>query len=59
VKFILDRCGIRKRGQFWGYKRNSKDFFEAMAAAGFGQIADGFLEKKTPWDTYWIEGKKR
>lgn len=58
VKFALDEIGLRNRGQFWGYIRNHKEFHHAMMAAGFIQIKDGFLEKKTNWDTYWIEGSK-
>lgn len=56
LKFILDKIGLRSRGQFWGYLRNQKDFYHVMTAAGFVQIHDGMFEKKTRWDTYWIEG---
>jgi len=59
LKSILDKVGIRKRGQFWGYKRDREDFIHAMTTSGFIQIRDGFLEKKTMWDTYWIEGSKK
>lgn len=58
IKYALDKAGIKKYGQFWGYKRNRKDFNYAMKAAGFKQINDGFLEKRTQWETYWIEGRK-
>lgn len=58
VKHFLDKTGIKKRGQFWGYIRNRKEFYEAMSLAGFAQIKDGFLEKKTRWNTYWIEAYK-
>jgi len=55
---FLEKANIRKRGQFWGYLRNRKDYRYAMEAAGFVDICDGLLEKKTRWDTYWIEGNK-
>ncbi|MDD5428990.1 MAG: class I SAM-dependent methyltransferase [Candidatus Omnitrophica bacterium] len=57
VKFILDKTGIRKRGQFFGYTRTRGDFYDVMSAAGFKQIKDGSIDKKTRWDAYWIEGK--
>jgi SAM-dependent methyltransferase len=58
---LLARLGLKPRilgkpRQFWGYLRNQSDFMEAMRAAGFSGIRDGFLEKKTDWDTYYIEG---
>lgn len=56
VKFVLDKIGIRNLGQFWGYIRNREDFYHVMINAGFKQVNDGFLEKNTRWDTYWIEG---
>src|SRR3989338_4125944 len=58
AKFILEKFAIRKRGQFLGYARNRDDFYRAMAAASLTKINDGVLEKKTQWDTYWIEGSK-
>jgi len=30
-----------------------------MESAGFNLNVDGFLEKKTPWNTYWIEGSNK
>lgn len=57
-KFLLDKFGLRNRGQFWGYMRTSEEFHNAMYKAGFLQVNDGFLEKHTRWDTYWIEGNK-
>jgi len=57
AKLILEKIGIKHRGQFWGYLRSRIEFFEAMRAAGFIEVNDGLLEKKTRWDTYWIEGK--
>jgi len=58
IKFILDKIGLRKRGQFFGYIRNRDDFYHAMTSAGFKQLKDGFLDKKTRWDSYWIQGSK-
>lgn len=56
--FVLEKVSIRKRGQFWGYLRNRRDYQSAMEASGFVKVHDGFLEKKTRWETYWIEGSK-
>lgn len=56
IKLILAKVGLKKRGQFFGYIRDRSDFHNAMAAAGFKQLNDGLLEKKTRWDAYWIEG---
>ena len=43
-------------GQFWGYIRKRGEFHKIMRKAGFSEIADGIMEKKTRWDTYWISG---
>ncbi len=59
TKLILEKLRIKSRGQFWGYARNRAEFFQAMSGAGFTRIVDGMLEKKTPWDTYWIEGRNQ
>jgi len=59
AKFLLDKTGFRKRGQFWGYIRNRRDLYQAMVSAGFKQINDGVFEKKTCGNTYWIEGSKQ
>jgi len=57
LAFFKLKPAIRsKPKQFWGYLRHRGDFREAMKAAGFIQLKDGFLEKKTNWDTYFIEG---
>jgi SAM-dependent methyltransferase len=56
VKYLLEKIKIRTRGQFWGYSRNRKEFHAAMKSAGFKLIEDGLFEKKTQWNTYWIEG---
>ena len=57
AKFMLEKFGLKPRGQFWGYLRTRKEFREVMRDAGFSGVNDGLLEKKTRWDTYWIEGK--
>ncbi len=56
TRLALEKLDIRHRGQLWGYLRNRKEFYNAMQVAGFTRINDGFLEKKTQWETYWIEG---
>lgn len=58
VKFLLDRIGFRKLGQFWGYIREPKEFHQALKASGFVNIREGFFKKNTPWDTYWISADK-
>jgi SAM-dependent methyltransferase len=57
-KVILDKIGLRNRGQFFGYTRNRKDFHDAMVSAGLKELKDGFLEKRTRWDAYWIEASR-
>jgi 2-polyprenyl-3-methyl-5-hydroxy-6-metoxy-1,4-benzoquinol methylase len=44
--------------QFWGYVRTGSDLKKTMELAGFAEIRDGYLEKSTKWDTYWIKGTK-
>lgn len=56
--YVLEKTNMRRRRQFWGYLRNRKDYRSAMEASGFTEVHDGFLEKKTRWDTYWIEGSR-
>ncbi len=58
VKHILDKMHIGEGRQFWGYMRKCKEFYKAFDKSGFTLINDGFLVKKTQWDTYWIEATK-
>lgn len=58
IKFILDKLGLSKRGQFWGYIRGPEEFQKALSASGFMNIREGHFEKKTPWDTYWVSADK-
>jgi len=58
VRLLLDKLGLKKRGQFWGYIRDIKELHSALVAAGFINIKESFFEKRTPWDTYWISGDK-
>lgn len=58
VRHVIDRAGLRTRGQFWGYIRRPEEFYRAMSAAGFTHICDGTLDTNTNWDTYWIEATK-
>ncbi len=58
VRLVLDKVGIRKRGQLWGYLRRPKEIHRAMRVAGFTHLRDGTLDTDTRWDTYWIEATK-
>ena len=54
IKSILHSVGLYTKGQFWGWERNQKDYFNLMYHSGFSSIHDGFIE---PGHVYWIEGK--
>jgi SAM-dependent methyltransferase len=56
--FLLEAVNLKSKGQFWGYLRNRGDYRSAMSASGFVKVRDGLLEKKTRWDTYWVEGSR-
>jgi len=58
VRHVMDKAGVRGRGQFWGYIRRPEEFHLAMGAAGFRNLRDGTLNTNTRWDTYWIEATK-
>lgn len=56
-KYLLDKLGLRHRGQFWGWKRSRREYQAIMRLAGLSAVADGFVE--TPHQrTYWIKGVK-
>jgi len=57
-RLMLDKAGLRPRGQFWGYIRRPEEFHQAIGAAGFTHLRDGTLDTNTRWDTYWIEATK-
>lgn len=59
VQLVMDKSGVRTRGQFWGYIRCPEEFHRAMRGAGFTHLRDGKLDTKTSWDTYWIEATKK
>lgn len=55
VKWLLDKIGIRQRGQFWGWMRSRQEYQAIMRKAGMSSVTDGFVE--TPHQrTYWIKG---
>jgi hypothetical protein len=56
-KFLLEKIGLRHRGQLWGYIRERREIRDAFRHAGFSEIADGVLKNQSNWNTYWIEGK--
>lgn len=58
VRLVLEKAGVRTRGQFWGYVRRPEEFYLAMGTAGFTHLRDGTLDTNTRWNTYWIEAMK-
>jgi len=58
ARLIIDKVGVKSRGQFWGYIRRPEEFHRAMGATGFKYLRDGTLATNTRWDTYWIEATK-
>lgn len=55
VKLLLERLGLYKRGQFWGWLRTREEYRAIMQGAGFATITDGFIETSHQ-RTYWIKG---
>ena len=55
TKRILNVLKFCSLGQFWGWKRNRKEFHSTMTAAGFIKIEDGFIHIGTE-RTYYILG---
>lgn len=58
LKLLLEKFGLYRRGQFWGWMRTREDYREAMSVAGFAHITDGFIKTKNQ-RTYWIKGVKK
>jgi len=59
VRYRMDRLGIKKCGQFWGYVRRLDEFRRPLAAAGFTDLREGILrDAKASWNAYWIEATK-
>jgi len=56
VKWLLERFGLYKKGQFWGWCRTRGEYQNLMRAAGFSQMSDGFVESPHHQRTYWIMG---
>lgn len=56
VAAALDSCGLRPRGQFWGWTRTQKDYQTLMRRAGYGDIRDGFVDRDKRVH-YWIAGR--
>jgi hypothetical protein len=55
VKWLLDKIGLRSRGQFWGWMCSRQEYRAIMQQAGYSAMTDGFVE--TPHQrTYWIKG---
>lgn len=52
---LLDRLGLRTRGQFWGWGRNRAEYQDVMRRAGYEDTLDGFIDANSK-NTYWISG---
>lgn len=52
---VLDICGLRNRGQFWGWCRTQKEYQSLMKKAGYSDIQDGFIDPERRF-YYWIAG---
>jgi hypothetical protein len=55
IKAVLDKIGLRSRGQFWGWCRTRDEYRSIMRRAGFDAVEDDFI--KCTGNTYWISGK--
>lgn len=57
LKWLLDKIGLRPRGQFWGWMRSKQEYQAIMRQAGLSAVTNGFVE--TPHQrTYWIKGRE-
>lgn len=52
----MDACGVRSRGQFWGWSRTQKEYQSVMRRAGYCDIEDGFIDPDKRAH-YWIAGR--
>lgn len=53
---VGDICGVRPRGQFWGWTRTREDYQALIRRAGYGDIQDGFIDQDKN-NHYWISGR--
>jgi len=58
IRLLLDKAGIKSRGQLWGYIRRPAEYHNIVRNAGFTGLRDGMLDTNTRWNTYWIEAIK-
>lgn len=58
VKAVLDRVGLRPRGQLWSFMRSDRELRQAVRSAGFVIGEDGMLPQETRFPTYWIVARK-
>ena len=56
VRWLLDKFGIRSRGQFWGWMRTRKEYLAVLRHAGFSDVMDGFIQTPGFAHKYWVEG---
>lgn len=52
---VLDKLGVRPRGQFWGWQRGRAEYRGLLERGGFVFVADGFVIPGRQTD-YWVAG---
>jgi len=55
IKWLLNRMGLRHRGQLWGWMRSRSEYQSIMLKAGFTSVSDGFIATRLQ-KAYWIKG---
>lgn len=55
VKWLLDKIGLRTRGQFWGWMRSRQEYLAIMRQARLSAVTDGFVPTLQQ-RTYWVKG---
>lgn len=55
AKWLLERLGLYKRGQLWGWLRSRAEYRAIMREAGLVSVLDGFVDAPHR-KTYWIQG---
>ena len=57
AKWMLEKIGLRHRGQFWGWMRTQTEYRELMSGAGYVEVTDGFIQAPSQ-RSYFIEGRR-
>lgn len=55
AKWLLERFGLYKRAQLWGWMRSRDEYRSVMYEAGLAPVTDGFIDAPHR-KTYWIQG---